>query len=74
MLNMKIGDLVRWYEYYADNIVKDAGVGIIIDKRTIQTQGINERCYMHHQYLVSISRKLDRSCTVWFGSHTLDLL
>ena len=28
------GDLVRWYEYYADNIIKDGGVGTVINLDT----------------------------------------
>ena len=26
----KKGDLVRWYEYYADEIIKDGGTGVIV--------------------------------------------
>ena len=28
------GDLVRWYEYYADNIIKAGGVGTVISLDT----------------------------------------
>ena len=28
--NYSLGDLVRWYIDYADGIVKDAGVGVIV--------------------------------------------
>ncbi len=31
----KIGDLVKWYELYADQIVKDAGSGIIMNKKNV---------------------------------------
>lgn len=27
-------DLVKWYDYYEDYIVRDAGLGVVIDKRT----------------------------------------
>ena len=27
-------DLVKWYDYYEDHIVRDAGLGVIIDTRT----------------------------------------
>ena len=27
----KIADLVRWYDYYEDQIVRDAGLGIVVD-------------------------------------------
>jgi len=26
-----IGDLVKWYVIYADDIVKDAGIGVIVE-------------------------------------------
>ena len=73
MLNMQVGNLVQWFDYYHDGIVKSAGVGIIIDERIIKLDGSGEGS-TYHQYLVSISRKLDSSCTVWFESHELDLL
>jgi hypothetical protein len=31
----KVGDLVKWYELYADQIVKDAGTGIVMNVRNI---------------------------------------
>tara|TARA_R100000152_G_C6762831_1_gene187157 strand:- start:1220 stop:1438 length:219 start_codon:yes stop_codon:yes gene_type:complete len=34
-MSVKVGDLVKWYELYADAIVKDAGSGIIMSKRDI---------------------------------------
>ena len=27
-------DLVKWYDYYEDHIVRDAGLGVVIDTRT----------------------------------------
>jgi len=29
----KVGDLVKWYDLYADAIVKDAGSGLIINAK-----------------------------------------
>ena len=34
---IKIGELVRWFEYYAEGIVKDSGLGIIIDREWMKT-------------------------------------
>ena len=31
----KVGDLVKWYELYADAIVKDVGSGIVLNKKDI---------------------------------------
>jgi len=31
----KVGELVKWYELYADQIVKDAGIGIVMNVRNI---------------------------------------
>jgi len=28
----KIGDLVKWYTYYKDSIVKDAGYGVVLKR------------------------------------------
>jgi len=32
---VKVGELVKWYELYADQIVKDAGTGIVMNVRNI---------------------------------------
>ena len=29
----EIADLVKWYDYYVDEIVRDAGLGVIVDMR-----------------------------------------
>ena len=31
----KVGELVKWYELYADQIVKDVGIGIVMNVRNI---------------------------------------
>ena len=31
MVKFKVADLVRWYEYYEDHIVRDAGLGVILN-------------------------------------------
>lgn len=31
----KVGDLVKWYELYADEIVKDAGTGLVMNHRGV---------------------------------------
>jgi len=34
-MSAKVGDLVKWYELYADAIVKDVGSGLIMAKRDV---------------------------------------
>tara|TARA_A100001015_G_C14839850_1_gene652043 strand:- start:268 stop:486 length:219 start_codon:yes stop_codon:yes gene_type:complete len=34
-MSAKVGDLVKWYELYADQIVKDAGTGVVMNVRNI---------------------------------------
>jgi 5'(3')-deoxyribonucleotidase len=34
-MSVKVGDLVKWYELYADAIVKDVGNGVVIKKQDI---------------------------------------
>ena len=34
-MSAKVGDLVKWHELYAEQIVKDAGSGLVIDKRDV---------------------------------------
>ena len=42
----EIGDLVRWYEYYAEgDIVRDGGVGIILDNTVPATGAIQSVNY-----------------------------
>ena len=46
---MKVGDLVKWYELYADAIVKDAGRGLIMDVRDVN---YHNGCYRNKVYKV----------------------
>ena len=34
-MSAKVGDLVKWYELYADAIVKDVGSGLVMAKRDV---------------------------------------
>tara|TARA_R100000458_G_C8073176_1_gene111075 strand:- start:239 stop:457 length:219 start_codon:yes stop_codon:yes gene_type:complete len=34
-MQYNMGDLVKWYIYYADGIVKDAGIGVIVGKEQL---------------------------------------
>jgi hypothetical protein len=49
-MNYKIGELVRWMEDYADgNIVKDAGIGILLGTKTYTYGDAAYRTYTVHR-------------------------
>ena len=55
----KIGDLVKWYEYYAEgDIVKDGGSGIVMELRTT-----NIKIYC-----------TKNSTSRWFSKRNVDLI
>ncbi len=60
------GSLVKWYEHYHDFIVKNAGYGIIIDRRSVRL-GINDS--VHHQYLICAPHQIR-----WFASNEIELI
>jgi hypothetical protein len=68
MLNAQVGDLVRWFDYYQDNIVKSAGIGVIIDQRFIKFDGYGKSS-VYYQYLVCTENHIS-----WFGNHNLELI
>ena len=63
------GDLVRWYEYYAEgDIVRDGGVGIVLDNTTPVTGTIQSRNY---RVKVFCSKK---HVAQWFNVSEIELL
>jgi hypothetical protein len=56
-------DLVRWFEYYEDRIVRDAGLGIIIDVRY--------RTIMEREWTMCLVYKFKSGHMDWFDSHEL---
>ena len=46
----KIGDLVKWYDLYADMIVKDAGSGIVINAKDTNYHGGTYENKIYHVY------------------------
>jgi len=44
----KVGDLVKWYELFADEIVKDAGSGLVMNVKNINYfDGVYENKLYH---------------------------
>jgi hypothetical protein len=57
-------DLVRWFEYYEDRIVRDAGLGVVVRMRPCT---LMDRGWM--TYLVY---KFKTSNTDWFDEDDID--
>lgn len=36
MTKYKVGDLIKWYTVYDDNLVKDSGLGMVINESNIE--------------------------------------
>ena len=66
---IKIGDLVKWFDYYADgDIVKDAGVGIVL--RQIDKSS-NDWPDQQVLYLVY---RMHRGTQEWYRLDDIDLM
>jgi len=60
-----IGNVVRWYEYYGEgDIVKDAGLGIVVKKKSLESIGSFE--------LYDVLKSSGNICT--FSSYNLDIV
>ena len=46
----KVGDLVKWYELYADAIVKDAGSGLIMNAKNTNYYAGSYENKIYHVY------------------------
>ena len=63
--DFKTADLVKWYEYYQDEIVRDAGLGLIMDIKQ-STPGAAHEWTNYSVY------KFKAGQTCWFESYQLD--
>jgi|ETNvirnome_6_100_1030635.scaffolds.fasta_scaffold13303_7 hypothetical protein len=63
-----IGDLVRWYEYYANDadILKDSGHGIVLEKKTYNLKHADK---IYINYVIHRTRNND---TMLFESRELE--
>ena len=67
--NYEKGDLVRWYEYYADgDIVRDGGVGVVLDNSTPVTGTIQS---VNYRVKVFCSKKQHAQ---WFNVSEVELI
>jgi hypothetical protein len=56
-------DLVKWYDYYEDYIVRDAGLGVVIDTRSY---GDRSNLITYHVY------KFKSQQSEWYTHHELE--
>ena len=69
---MQIGDLVKWYDYYAEgDIVKDAGLGIVL--RVIEkAKALHPLSYYADElYLI---QRMNYHNQEWYTSHSIDII
>ena len=67
--NLEIGELVKWYESYADGyITKDAGYGVVVGINTYEL-GFSEGPYTNYT-----AYRNKHSDTMRFGIEELELL
>jgi len=64
----KVGDLVKWYELYADEIVKDAGAGLVMNHRNINYFNGQYENKLYHVY------RFKHSDIMTFIDHNLEKL
>jgi hypothetical protein len=65
--SFEVGDLVRWLEFYdAAEVIADAGVGVVVDRR-ISTHPP----YGHHMYLI---HRTSPPGLEWYSVKSLSLL
>ena len=61
----KTSDLVKWYDYYQDEIVRDAGLGVVVDiKRSIPDAA--------HEWINYSVYKFKTGRLAWFEAYQLD--
>jgi len=65
--NMYKGDLVKWFEYYVEGIVKDAGLGTVVEAEKVESSWIED--YM--RYKVWRHQKND---FIWCSHNEVELL
>lgn len=67
--DIKIGDLVKWFEYYAEgDIVRDAGWGLVVR--------VLERSQPPHpgESVLYLVHRVHRQGQEWYTRHNIDLI
>ena len=62
IIKLKVSDLVKWYDYYNDEVVRDAGLGVVLDVRRMAHVSCTS-------YLVY---KFKTATAMWFDEFNLD--
>jgi len=65
--NIQEGDLVRWFELFHEGIVKDAGLGSVLNIREIQVDGPTR--YIQYEVWRWIPNDI-----IWFGPEDVERL
>lgn len=72
---MRKGDLIRWFEYYAEgDIVRDTGLGVIMESdqwRHDETEGIRYSNIVH--VIFKVYKFKDGTCE-WFADNHVDMI
>ncbi len=72
---MRKGDLVRWYEYYADgDIVRDSGIGIILESDQWRHDEESSLRFSSIVHVIFKVYKLNEGTCEWFSDHHVDVL
>jgi len=61
MKEIEKSDLVRWFDFYQDRIVRDAGLGVVLDVR--------HRTLMQREWTMYLVYKFKSGHMDWFDSH-----
>jgi hypothetical protein len=65
----KIGDLVKWYEYYEDYIVRDAGLGVVLNAQEFPNFIAPDNTLVTYRVYKFRSRECE-----WFTHHEMEPL
>lgn len=74
---MRKGDLVKWYELYNDDIVKDAGAGIIVETKWWRYDEQPDRGPQYSSTIINTIHRVYKFKTNndnWFSENDLELL
>ena len=65
----KIGDIVKWYEYYEDRIVRDAGLGVVLNTQEFPNFSAPDNTLVTYRVYKFRSRQCD-----WFTHYEMEPL
>ena len=74
---MDKGDLVWWYDLYDDDIVKDAGSGVVLESKTWRYDSVPERGPNFSSNIIRTIHRVYKFKTGnedWYSENNLELL